>query len=91
MEIHIHIHHHNDNDPKLDVIIKNTEKIMSVVDDLKATLGEINATTDEIAADVTELVAKLPDGPGLEEVKAGLTAVSERLKGVASQYPVPPA
>lgn len=63
---------------------------MSVVDDLKATLGEINATTDEIAADVTELISKLPDEPGLQEVKAGLTAVSERLKGVAAQYPVLP-
>jgi len=89
--IEIHIHSHSAAlESKIDKILEQQGEMMATVAELKAELVEINTTTDELAADVAELIAKLPDEAGLEEVKQGLTAVKDRLKGVASQYPTTP-
>lgn len=91
-EIHVHVHIHSaaleSIELKIDKLLEQQEKMMATVEELKSELAEINATTDELAADVAELVSKIPDGAGLDEVKAGLVAVKDRLKGVAASYPV---
>lgn len=90
-EVHVHFDHSDALEAKIDKILKNQETLMATVDELKTELSEINATTDELAADVAELLTKVDDPAKLDEVKAGLVAVKDRLKGVASQYPpVPP-
>lgn len=62
---------------------------MANIDDLKTELAAANETTNEIAADLTELVTKLSTGLSeaeTQEVKTEITALTARLRGVASQY-----
>ena len=75
---------------KLDSIIQQGEKILAKVDELKAELVAANEVTNEIADDVKDLLEKLAAG-GLtveeaDAVKAEIVALTERLRGVASQH-----
>lgn len=59
---------------------------MATVDELKAELVSLNTVTDELAADVADLISKLGDPAALDEVRAGMVALRDRLSGLASQH-----
>jgi hypothetical protein len=64
--------------------------VMAKVDELLQELVEANTVTNEIARDLDALIARL-NTPGLseaeaDEVKAKITALKDRLTGVAAKY-----
>lgn len=74
---------------KLDRILKQQERMMAKVDDLKAELVAANEVTNEIAADIADLVERTKGGLSeaeANEVATQLTALKDRLAGVAAVH-----
>lgn len=70
-------------------ILSRLERIMAKVDDLKAELVAANEVTNEIAADIADLVERTKGGLSpaeADEVGAQLTALKEKLAGVAAVH-----
>jgi chromosome segregation ATPase len=69
------------------LLVKQGEKIMAAIDDLRALLQRVDAATTEIAADLQALKDKIGTQmtqEEVDEVKAGLEAAASKLETTAA-------